>query len=408
MELAGTLVLPAAIAFTLYLIIIAIIPGTVKPIISLILLAIILGIPGLLIVMTSRKVAYLGWMLLYLFSLPIWNFVLPAYAFFHMDDFSWGETRKIVGGTPGAEHGDKEGVFDSSHIVMKRWADFERDRRYRSGMVSRDSTYEMVHRSSSPHRTSSNRYSTISSAETYASAGDALFRQSSPAGHSDSENGFYSGPGKYPTQLELPAPLAMTGRSSDSSIASYDAEPMRALDDHSHSSNDAQLPRIPREAVVSYEYPRYAEGYDSDELEREAILGNDSPIIRQSLHLEPVADYHPSSSSGYSPHDQLSPDTLGAPFLPSDSLSSLESSQSGSSQSPFASRGLPQRKLRGVSLVDSGPVPGTEGMRSVQRTRRTSQNPAPSTTRTRNSMGGAAADGSQLPASSLPPGAAQR
>ena len=88
MELAGTLVLPAAIAFTLYLIVVTIIPGTVKPVISLILLAIILGIPGLLIVMTSRKVAYLGWMLIYLFSLPIWNFVLPAYAFLHMVSLS--------------------------------------------------------------------------------------------------------------------------------------------------------------------------------------------------------------------------------------------------------------------------------------------------------------------------------
>lgn len=74
MELAGTLVLPAAIAFTLYLIVVAIIPGTVKPVLSLILLAIILGIPAVLIVVTSRKVAYLGWMLIYLMSLPIWNF----------------------------------------------------------------------------------------------------------------------------------------------------------------------------------------------------------------------------------------------------------------------------------------------------------------------------------------------
>ena len=89
MELAGTLVLPAAIAFTLYLIIVTIIPGTVKPVISLILLAIILGIPGLLIVMTSRKVAYLGWMFIYLLSLPIWNFVLPAYAFLHMVSLSY-------------------------------------------------------------------------------------------------------------------------------------------------------------------------------------------------------------------------------------------------------------------------------------------------------------------------------
>lgn len=84
MELVGTLVLPAAISFTIYLIVISIIPGQTKPIIPLILLAFILGLPGLLIVTTSRKFTYLGWMLIYLLSLPIWNLVLPLYAFFHM------------------------------------------------------------------------------------------------------------------------------------------------------------------------------------------------------------------------------------------------------------------------------------------------------------------------------------
>lgn len=66
MELVGTLVLPAAISFTIYLIIIAIIPGTTKPVLSLILLAIILGLPGILIVVTTRRMAYVGWMLIYL------------------------------------------------------------------------------------------------------------------------------------------------------------------------------------------------------------------------------------------------------------------------------------------------------------------------------------------------------
>ena len=67
-----------------------------------------------------RKIAYVGWMLIYLFSLPIWNFVLPAYSYWRFDDFSWGETRKIEGDNPKEEgHGDKEGVFDSSSIVMK-------------------------------------------------------------------------------------------------------------------------------------------------------------------------------------------------------------------------------------------------------------------------------------------------
>ncbi|KAG8717218.1 Chitin synthase, class 3 [Ceratobasidium sp. 394] len=82
MELAGTLILPAAISFTIYLIVSAIIPSdSLPPVIPLILPGIILGLPGLLIVVTSHKVAYLGWMIVYLFSLPIWNLVLPAYAF---------------------------------------------------------------------------------------------------------------------------------------------------------------------------------------------------------------------------------------------------------------------------------------------------------------------------------------
>jgi chitin synthase len=63
----------------------------------------------------------------YLFSLPIWNFVLPAYAFWHFDDFSWGETRKVAGNAKETSHGDKEGEFDSSKIVMKRWGDYEKD-----------------------------------------------------------------------------------------------------------------------------------------------------------------------------------------------------------------------------------------------------------------------------------------
>ena len=120
MELVGTLVLPAAIAFTIYLIVVACIPSQPTPTIPLILLAIILGLPGLLIVITSRKIAYVGWMLIYLFSLPIWNFVLPAYSYWRFDDFSWGETRKIEGeAAKETGHGDKEGVFDSSSIVMK-------------------------------------------------------------------------------------------------------------------------------------------------------------------------------------------------------------------------------------------------------------------------------------------------
>lgn len=133
MELVGTVVLPAAISFTLYLIIISTFENP-KPIIPLVLLAVILGLPAVLIVLTSRRLAYVGWMLIYLFSLPIWNFVLPTYAYWHFDDFSWGQTRRVEG-DKGAHNGDKEGIFDSTRIVMKRWAEWERERRLKMGLA---------------------------------------------------------------------------------------------------------------------------------------------------------------------------------------------------------------------------------------------------------------------------------
>ncbi|CAM0136290.1 Chitin synthase, class 3 [Umbelopsis sp. WA50703] len=127
MDLVGTVALPAAISFTLYLIIRAIMGF--PAVISLILLAMILGLPAVLIVMTSRKVIYVIWMFIYLLSLPIWNFLLPVWAYWHFDDFTWGETRRVAGVGKDTHHGDKFGEFDSSQIVMKRWADFERERR---------------------------------------------------------------------------------------------------------------------------------------------------------------------------------------------------------------------------------------------------------------------------------------
>jgi Chitin synthase len=40
-----------------------------------------------------------------------------------------GDTRRIEGELKGGGHGGDDGEFDSSPIVMKRWAEFERDRR---------------------------------------------------------------------------------------------------------------------------------------------------------------------------------------------------------------------------------------------------------------------------------------
>jgi len=71
-------------------------------------------------------------MFIYLISLPIWNFVLPTYAFWKFDDFSWGDTRKTSGEKTKKAGIEYEGEFDSSKITMKRWSEFERERRLRT------------------------------------------------------------------------------------------------------------------------------------------------------------------------------------------------------------------------------------------------------------------------------------
>ncbi|KAJ5232858.1 hypothetical protein N7468_005814 [Penicillium chermesinum] len=129
-ELVGTLVLPAAISFTVYVIVSSIVKKPVQ-VIPLVLLALILGLPGVLIVITAHRLVYVLWMFIYLLSLPIWNFVLPVYAFWKFDDFSWGDTRK-TDGEKDKGHGGAEGEFDSTKITMKRWRDFERERRLRN------------------------------------------------------------------------------------------------------------------------------------------------------------------------------------------------------------------------------------------------------------------------------------
>ncbi|KAF9363852.1 Chitin synthase, class 3 [Mortierella sp. NVP85] len=129
LELVGTVVLPAAILFGIGMIVYAIINQTLATI-PLILIIVMLGLPAVLIVLTTRKWIYVLWMFMYLISLPIWNFVLPLYAFWHFDDFSWGETRKVANQKRKSkqDHGDAEGEFESGSIIMRKWEEWEKER----------------------------------------------------------------------------------------------------------------------------------------------------------------------------------------------------------------------------------------------------------------------------------------
>ncbi|KAI8897804.1 chitin synthase-domain-containing protein [Globomyces pollinis-pini] len=126
LELVGTVTLPAAICFTIYLVVTSI--TSTPQILPLMLLAAILGLPAVLIGLTTRRIVYIYWMFVYLLALPIWNFVLPVYSFWHFDDFSWGQTRKVDGDT--GDHGSSDKAeLGADEIPLRKWDEWERDRR---------------------------------------------------------------------------------------------------------------------------------------------------------------------------------------------------------------------------------------------------------------------------------------
>ncbi|KAI0640218.1 glycosyltransferase family 2 protein [Trametes polyzona] len=373
MELAGTLVLPAAISFTIYLIISSIVPGGPDTTIPLILLAIVLGLPGLLIVITSRKVAYVGWMLVYLLSLPIWNGILPSYSFWHFDDFSWGQTRQVAGEKKDS-HGDKEGEFDSSHIVMKRWAEFERERRWKSGTQSRDSgAYDP--RNDSPKRGNTKRYSLVSD---YQTPQPPQFDQST-------YESSYSG-GQRPRMdsnqvVVLPAPLSVNRPNNGVPTPSVSTVALSRSSEDGYNSDIGSQQRLvsPQESYNEEYDGRYQQSPNNFE----ARVSRTGGVLRQGT----MSNQFPGETQN--PYT-YSPQTAGF----------------DDPQVPFVTDGeeLPppmpnaNQRARGISLSDNGPVPGPGGVRRVSRQqgrRPTSQaQPAQNPNRYSRSYG------------NLPPGAA--
>ncbi|CAG8612762.1 10216_t:CDS:2 [Paraglomus brasilianum] len=124
LELIGSIVMPSSLIFLAYLLVCLGLGQDV--VLPLIFVAIMFFLPSFLIVLSSRRVMYLLWMIVYVFALPIWNFVLPVYAFWHFDDFSWGATRKIAGVDNGHGDGGMD-VFDPKQVPMRKWHEWKMD-----------------------------------------------------------------------------------------------------------------------------------------------------------------------------------------------------------------------------------------------------------------------------------------
>ncbi|RTE81575.1 hypothetical protein BHE90_003899 [Fusarium euwallaceae] len=124
-DLFGTIIFPATCVYLVYLMYRLITNTGQFPMISIILLAATYGLQALLFLL-KRQWQHIGWMIIYLMALPVYSFFLPLYSFWNQDNFSWGNTRVVIG-----EKGDKQVVaveddegFDPASIPLQRWSDY--------------------------------------------------------------------------------------------------------------------------------------------------------------------------------------------------------------------------------------------------------------------------------------------
>lgn len=123
-DLLGTIILPATCAYLAYLVYRVVSHTGSLPLISIIILGCVYGLQMIIFVI-KRQWQHIGWMIIYFIAFPIYSFVLPLYSFWKQDDFTWGNTRVVIG-----EKGDKRVVatedegFDPRSIPLQRWDDY--------------------------------------------------------------------------------------------------------------------------------------------------------------------------------------------------------------------------------------------------------------------------------------------
>jgi chitin synthase len=123
-DLFGTIILPATCGYLGFLIYRLATNSGQFPIISIAMLAGVYGLQALIFIL-KRQWQHVGWMIIYIIAYPIWSFVLPVYSFWNQDNFTWGNTRIVLG-----EKGNKQIVavddegFDPRSIPLQRWDDY--------------------------------------------------------------------------------------------------------------------------------------------------------------------------------------------------------------------------------------------------------------------------------------------
>ncbi|ORY02427.1 hypothetical protein K493DRAFT_312084 [Basidiobolus meristosporus CBS 931.73] len=288
-DLISTMIMPILCIYLGYLIYSICTDTSNLPLTSIILLAAIYGLQ-VIIFLVKRQWQHIGWMIVYLISLPIFSFFLPVYSFWHFDDFSWGNTRVVVGESGKVAHVATEEKFDPASVPLKKWSEYElenweiasqmsdsKDSRVIGSMHSENRSRSQISRVSradapSPYQSMSTLPRYGFPAEAYSSRNNSRERSMSPG---------YAG---------LPRSM--------SRATSYDRAPSSNPYSTVNSSSDMRLP------VRSFSSSSLNPNNPFSNYNGAAI----PPEAGESYFPEPQVNVYPASN----------PSTPGIPNLPSD------------------------------------------------------------------------------------------
>ena len=127
-DLLGTIILPATAVYIVYLIVTIALHSEPLPIIALVMIGAVYGLQAVIFLL-KRQWQYIGWMVIYMLAFPLYAFLLPIYSFWHMDDFSWGDTRIVVGekGNKKVVAGTDDEPYHDAMIPRKRFTEYEQE-----------------------------------------------------------------------------------------------------------------------------------------------------------------------------------------------------------------------------------------------------------------------------------------
>ena len=127
-DLVGTVILPATAVYLVFLIITCATGSSPIPVIAIAMIGAVYGLQAIIFLLRLQW-QYIGWMIIYMLAFPLYAFFFPIYSFWHMDDFSWGNTRVVVGekGNTKIVAGTDDEPFHESMVPLKRFTQYEQE-----------------------------------------------------------------------------------------------------------------------------------------------------------------------------------------------------------------------------------------------------------------------------------------